>query len=154
MIKTRTFIVGQAELFREGLRKILSGSEFEIAGEAHNIDELIRALRNDGGPKMIVLADAQRSRHRLEHLRSELPAALFVALLDRICLQTLVIFLAAGIHGCVLTRVSTGVLLQSLRLVLLGERVYPSELSLFLCNAPRFHPSPLAGCEVARLVRS
>ena len=52
MAVTLTFLVGRNKLFREGLKSLLSGSQFEVVGEADDVSQA-RAPLGDRTPSVV-----------------------------------------------------------------------------------------------------
>lgn len=135
--KTRTFLVGRNKLFREGLKSLLSGSQFEVVGEADDVGQTHSNIREDEMPEVILLdfsAEPEHAADDLAHLRTVLSEAQIVVLTETLCSQTLAACLAAGAHGYLIKDISVDALLQSLRLVMLGEKVFPTHLAALLVN--------------------
>ncbi|MFQ5971597.1 MAG: LuxR C-terminal-related transcriptional regulator [Alphaproteobacteria bacterium] len=135
--KTRTFLVGRNKLFREGLKSLLSGSQFEVVGEADDVGQTHSKIREDEMPEVVLLdfsAEPEHAADDLAHLRTVLSEAQIVVLTETLCSQTLAACLAAGAHGYLIKDISVDALLQSLRLVMLGEKVFPTHLAALLVN--------------------
>lgn len=136
MTVTHTFLVGRNRLFREGLKSLLSGSQFEVVGEA---DDVGNAQPELGGrtPSVVLVdfsAELEHAADDLTHLRQILPDAKIVVLTETLCSHTLAACLGAGAHGYLIKDISVDALLQSLRLVMLGEKVFPTHLAALLVN--------------------
>ena len=136
MTATLAFLVGRNKLFREGLKRLLSGSQFEVVGEA---DDVRQADAPFGGetPDVVLLDFSTKPEHAvndLTHLRGILPETKIVVLTETLCSQTLAACLGAGAHAYLIKDISVDALLQSLRLVILGERVFPTQLAALLVS--------------------
>ncbi len=132
----QTFLVGRNKLFRAGLKSLLSGSQFEVLGEASDVGE-VRAQMGDRTPDVVLVdfsAELDHAVDDLKHLRGTLPDTKIVVLTETMSAQTLAACLGAGAHGYLIKDISVGALLQSLRLVLLGEKVFPTHLAALLVN--------------------
>lgn len=137
MTTTRTFLVGRNKLFREGLKSLLNGSQFEVVGEADDVGQTHSRLNKDAKPDIILLdfsAEPEHASDDLAHLRQVLPNAHVVVLTETLDSQTLAACLAAGAHGYLIKDISVDALLQSIRLVMLGEKVFPTHLAALLVN--------------------
>ena len=133
----KTFLVGRNKLFREGLKSLLVGSQFDVVGEADDVGQTQSRVSEDAIPDIILLdfsAEPEHAADDLAHLRSILPTAQIVVLTENLCSQTLAACLAAGAHGYLIKDISVDALLQSLRLVMLGEKVFPTHLAALLVN--------------------
>ncbi len=128
-------VVERNRLFREGLKRIFEGSPFEVRREAGNFDEIL-GTPNDEIPPDLVLTDlAENGANFVEQistLRSRLPGLRIVVLTDRISNASLATALDAGVDGYLLKDMSADALQQSLRLVMLGEKVFPTGLAHLL----------------------
>ncbi len=136
MTVTPTFLVGRNKLFREGLKSLLSGSQFEVVGEADDVGQTHVAL-GDKSPTIVLLdfsAEPEHAADDLTHLRNLLPDAKIVVLTETLYSETLASCLGAGAHGYLTKDISVDALLQSLKLVMLGEKVLPTHLAALLIN--------------------
>ena len=136
MAVTLTFLVGRNKLFREGLKSLLSGSQFEVVGEADDVSQA-RAPLGDRTPSVVILDFSAELEHAVDdvtHLRGILPEVKIVVLVEALSSQTLAACLGAGAHGFLIKDISVDALLQSLRLVMLGEKVFPTHLAALLVN--------------------
>ena len=136
MTVTPTFLVGRNKLFREGLKSLLSGTQFEVVAEADDVGQA-QPPQEDQAPGVILLdfsAEPEHAADDLTHLREILPDARIVVLTETLCSQTLAACLGAGAHGYLIKDISVEALLQSLRLVMLGEKVFPTHLAALLVN--------------------
>jgi two-component system nitrate/nitrite response regulator NarL len=137
MAAIKTFLVGKQKLFREGLKSLLTGSQFEVVGEADDVGQTSTGLSPDASPDVVLLdlsAEPEHATEDLAHLHSVLPNAQIVVLAETLSSQTLAACLAAGAHGYLIKDISVDALLQSLRLVMLGEKVFPTHLAALLVN--------------------
>ncbi len=133
-VNTPTFLVGRNKLFREGLKSLLIGSQFEVVGEADDVGQTHAAL-GDKSPTIVLLdfsAEPEHAAEDLAHLRNLLPDAKIVVLTESLDSQTLAACLGAGAHGYLIKDISVDALLQSLKLVMLGEKVFPTHLAALL----------------------
>ena len=147
MAAIKTFLVGKQKLFREGLKSLLTGSQFEVVGEADDVGQTSTGLSPDASPDVVLLdlsAEPEHATEDLAHLHSVLPNAQIVVLAETLSSQTLAACLAAGAHGYLIKDISVDALLQSLRLVMLGEKVFPTHLAALLVNG-------MAGIEPIRI---
>ncbi|MEE8250825.1 MAG: response regulator transcription factor [Gemmatimonadales bacterium] len=136
MAVTLTFLVGRNKLFREGLKSLLSGSQFEVVGEADDVSQA-RAPLGDQTPSVVLLDFSAELEHAVDdvtHLRGILPEVKIVILVEALSSQSLAACLGAGAHGYLIKDISVDALLQSLRLVMLGEKVFPTHLAALLVN--------------------
>lgn len=131
-----TFLVGRNKLFQDGLKSLLSGSQFEVVGEAVDVRQADAPLGGEA-PDVVLLdfsAESERTVDDVTHLREILPETKIVVLTETLSSQTLAACLGAGAHAYLIKDISVDALLQSLRLVMLGERVFLTQLAALLVN--------------------
>lgn len=142
-------LIDESRLFREGLRRIFEGSPFRIDYEAASFEEVERrtAELESVTPALLVVDSrhcGQTLLEQLNWLRQLLPQPRLVMLTDQMKLNRLAIALSAGADGYLLKDLSGDALLQSLQLVLLGEKVFPTDLATLLVNNRIVSASDLA----------
>jgi len=128
-------VVERNRLFREGLKRIFDGSPFEVRREASNFDEVLGASSEETPPNLVLTDLAENGVNFVEQistLRSRQPNLKVVVLTDRISNASLATALDAGVDGYLLKDMSADALQQSLRLVMLGEKVFPTGLAHLL----------------------
>lgn len=134
-------LIDESRLFREGLRRICEDWPFQIGLEASSFAD----LECDGmsgeapapKPDLVLIdtpQDGRALREELVRVREQFPDARLVVLTDHMKLDRLAIAMAAGVDGYLLKNLSGAALLQSLRLVLQGEKVFPTLLAELLVN--------------------
>jgi two-component system nitrate/nitrite response regulator NarL len=136
MTSESVFLIDASRLFREGLRRIFADSTFVVAHESFSIEDalpLIESLRPS-----LVLVDIPDSgdvlSERIGQIRAAAPRARIVVLTDTVRVNRLTEALAAGVDGYLAKNMSAEALYQSLRLVLLGEKVLPTDLAQLLAD--------------------
>ena len=130
-----TLLFGRNKLFREGLKSLLKGSQFNVVGEADDVGMM--DLAEDLELGLILIDLSSNPVHIVEdlhHLASVFPDAPVVILNDNLCSNTLASCLAAGAAGYLMKDISLDALLISLQLVVLGEKVFPTHLAALLVN--------------------
>jgi len=128
-------VVERNRLFREGLKRIFEGSPFEVRREAGNFDEVLGAPSDETPPDLVLTDLADNGANFVEQistLRSRQAGLRIVVLTDRISNASLATALDAGVDGYLLKDMSADALQQSLRLVMLGEKVFPTGLAHLL----------------------
>jgi two-component system, NarL family, nitrate/nitrite response regulator NarL len=146
-----TIVISRNQLFREGLRGLLSKSSFEVVWTGADAAGAGTTLKDR--PPMLglvgVSGDQGNGADILRRLRLAHPECRAVALASRSSHAHFTACLAAGADGYLLTEVSPDVLLDSLRLVMLGEKVFPSVLATWLleqrCPAPQAASGVMVG---------
>lgn len=125
-----TVIVHPDRLFREGLGRLFHESPFEVAGQAASLSdamELIQTLSPD-----LVLLEWQDRRDALTSLaalRKALPQTPMLVLTSDVSEDRLAVALDHGMDGFLSIGLSRTALLASLKLAMLGEKVFPSQLA-------------------------
>jgi two-component system, NarL family, nitrate/nitrite response regulator NarL len=130
----RTCLVGQSKLFRAGLSLILRDTAFAVSEEAVSLGK----VRQDQAERGMILVhkpdDIHEISKEIEELKS-LPRAPFIVLLaSDIEPDQLAASFACGVDGYLLEEISPEALLESLQLVTLGEKVFPSQLAVLMCG--------------------
>lgn len=131
MEKTSIFLVSRSELFREALKSVLRDSQFEVVGTADDVDRTESNIK-EKTPQVVLLDLSSGPEYvsvDLKHLRSVMPDARIVVLTEALDSETLAACLAAGADGYLIQDISADALLQSLSLVMLGEKVFPTQLA-------------------------
>ena len=102
MENVSTFLIDANKLFREGLKRLLEDSPFQIMAEAGNMREGI-AIAEQGGRAKLVLLDlatgTEEEADALRRLRQLLPEARIVVLTSDLCTRRLSSALEAGADG-------------------------------------------------------
>jgi two-component system, NarL family, nitrate/nitrite response regulator NarL len=136
VINESIFVIDSSRLFREGLRRIFSDSSFEVVHEAFSIEDALPFI--ESLQPALVLADLPDGGEALtaavNKIRAAAPSARIVVLTETIRVSRLADALSAGVDGYLLKNMSGDALQQSLRLVLLGEKVFPTDLAHLLTN--------------------
>jgi len=128
---TIVWLVDAHPLLRSGLRAQLDGKGFEVAAEAGSIDEIARNGVNGPAPNLIIL-DFSLGSTALASLKSSQPQARTVVFAESAEISHLADMFGAGADGYLLKSISAPALIESLKLVALGEKVFPSTITDFL----------------------
>ncbi|MFM9864668.1 MAG: LuxR C-terminal-related transcriptional regulator [Micropepsaceae bacterium] len=129
--QTVVWLVDAHPLLRSGLRSQLDGKGFQIAAEAATVDEITLSAANSPAPNIIILDFAQGA-DAVAVLKSAQPQARTVVFAESAELSHLADMFSAGADGYLLKSITPSALIESLRLVALGEKVFPSMLTDFL----------------------
>ncbi|MBB6249500.1 LuxR C-terminal-related transcriptional regulator [Nitrospirillum iridis] len=149
-------VIDPSTLFRQGLRQLLP-QDFRVVSEARDVDGVRTELNNptpndtslaqpSGKGIALVLfdvTDAGELRTAASQLHSLFPEARLVYLTNGFDAPRLRMALEAGIDGYLTKDRSSNALIQSLHLVMLGEKVFPSDLALLLTQ--QSHPGVGSG---------
>lgn len=136
MIGDTVLLIDANQLFCAGLQRILSDASFEVVHQAFSIEAALPFIQSL--QPSLVIADLPDSSEAwtsgLGRIRAAAPRGRIVILTDIIRLDRLAAGLSAGIDGYLLKNMSADALPQWLRLVLLGEKVFPTDLAHMLTN--------------------
>jgi two-component system, NarL family, nitrate/nitrite response regulator NarL len=136
MASDSVFLIDASRLFREGLRRIFSDSSFTVVHEAFSVEDALPFIETL--QPSLVLVDVPEGGEALTGgigaIRAAAPAARIVVLTETIRVNRLADALSVGVDGYLLKNMSADALHQSLRLVLLGEKVFPTDLAHLLTN--------------------
>ena len=126
-----TVLITRNNLVREGLRRILEEYAFEVIEAFDSSTSLLDQFQGNISPQLVVMDDGGSDvlQADIEDLHGLLPGARIVVLADKFCFDAMVAAFQAGVDGYVVKEIDCEPLLQSLRLVALGEKVMPSELA-------------------------
>jgi two-component system nitrate/nitrite response regulator NarL len=129
-------LIDASRLFREGLRRILSSSSLAAVHEACSVQDALPSIESLQPALVIVnFPDAGESqREAIGQIRAAAPRTRIVVLTETIRVNRLSEALSAGADGYLLKNISADALHQSLQLVLLGEKVFPTDLANLLTN--------------------
>jgi two-component system, NarL family, nitrate/nitrite response regulator NarL len=129
-------LIDASRLFREGLRRILSSSSLAAVHEACSVQDALPSIESLQPALVIVnFPDAGESqREAIGQIRAAAPRTRIVVLTETIRVNRLSEALSAGADGYLLKNISADALHQSLQLVLLGEKVFPTDLAHLLTN--------------------
>ena len=131
MDSTVVWLVDAHPLLRSGLRAQLDGKGFHVAAEAGSIDEISRNGSDGPAPNLIIL-DFSLGSAALISLKSTHPQARTVVFAESAEIAHLADMFGAGADGYLLKSISAPALIESLKLVALGEKVFPSTITDFL----------------------
>lgn len=125
------WLVDAQPLLRAGLRSQLDGKGFQVAVEAATIEEATQ-LSGRGAVAHLIIVDFGMGGGAVAKLKIAQPQARIVVLAESAELSYLAEMFGAGADGFILKSISANALIESLKLVLLGEKVFPSILTNFL----------------------
>ena len=132
-----TVLVGSKTLMRESLKALLADTPIHIVAEAQRVLDVPVAVPAEQQPELILVDFSEFSDQAIEELRAlreTMPKVRIVLLTDVLESQQLASSLAAGVDGYLMKEISTEALLKSLQLVMLGEKVFPTDLATLLIN--------------------
>jgi two-component system nitrate/nitrite response regulator NarL len=151
---TAVWIFDPHPIVRAGIRSQLAGSGFVVAAEAaHPADAAAR--QETCTPPRLVILDASFGTAAIADIKRRYADAQVVVFAENAEISSLSAAFEAGADGYMLKSISAPALLDSLRLVLHGEKVFPSTLTCFL-SAYRRAPADMPGgdCRVGNVLLS
>ncbi|PWC36776.1 response regulator transcription factor [Azospirillum sp. TSO22-1] len=137
MDTVNVFLTDTNKLFREGMKRLFDSSLFTVVGEAGSVQEAATALADAPIHPDLVLIDPTGGAEDLERvkaLRAEHPQLRIVILTGALDTRLLSASLSAGADGYLMKDIACEALMQSLRLVMMGEKVFPTHLAALLVS--------------------
>ncbi|UEM24449.1 response regulator transcription factor (plasmid) [Skermanella mucosa] len=142
MTTSRTILIEPNRLFRQGLKHLLCGTCFEAGAEFSTVELALSAGEAAEVPGLVITGQPVAIEADLQQLRAAYPTARIVVLADDLSVDVLRAAMGAGADGFLSKNVSPEALIQSLQLVMLGEKVFPTNLASMLLDISSA-PSPL-----------
>jgi two-component system nitrate/nitrite response regulator NarL len=133
-----TILVDRDNLFREGLRRILSTTAFRVTKVLAAMEDIpLHSLRSSRPTLFLIAMDDgyAATTAAVGRLKAESPTARIVILSDRCELDDALAVLRAGANGYLLKQLSCDALIKALDLVMLGVTVLPTTLNRALPTA-------------------
>lgn len=132
MDAVRIYLVGGSKLFRHGLRSYLGGDGLSVVGEIDDYLDLAAALDGKEAPDMVLYAkpgsDADPAE-AVEAIRDDLPDVPVLVMAETLVAAEFNACLNVGVSGYLLSDISRDALQHSIRLMILGEKVFATELA-------------------------
>ena len=142
MTASRTLLIETNRLFRDGLKHLLNGTRFEVGAEFNTVDLALAAAETAETPDLVISGQAVTDEADLRALREAFPTARIVVLADDLSVEALRVAMGSGAEGFLIKTVSPEALIQSLQLIMLGEKVFPTNFASMLLELNNT-PSPL-----------
>lgn len=142
--RPRTYLMDPSQLSREGWRQMLRSTPFELRGDGGSLTVLEEDVQRGEAPELVLLdvpSDGEEVGATVTAVRELLPDSRIVVLAVDDRPEVFTSAFAAGADGFVSKDTSFEALLESLRLVCLGERVYPTELISAALRTARGQPT-------------
>lgn len=144
--KIEVSLFGRNEIAREGLRRILIAENFDIIRSTvdHAALEPNDEPSSSDQPHIIIVDESPGGEAiaQCRQLSERFPRARLVLLADDYEFDEVALAFGSGIDGYIVKKISCEPLIESLKLVALGEKVLPSQLAQNLVGAyPRFETS-------------
>ena len=129
-------VVDPNDLFREGLRRILSDAGFRVVSAASILEDSLRHHLDQVPPQLLLLnaADHYVTVAEVRHFKQKYRDTPVVVLSDQFNLDLIIGTLQAGATGLVLKRIDHKTFVKSLHLVMLGHSVFSSPVLNLLCK--------------------
>jgi two-component system nitrate/nitrite response regulator NarL len=124
------WLIDAHPLMRAGLKAQLDGKGFAIVAEGGSLAEVCD--KSASGLPHLVVVDLSLGLSVLGEVKASQPDARVVVLAEHAELAHLVDAFGAGADGYLLKSISTDALVESLRLVALGEKVFPGIVTNYL----------------------
>lgn len=125
-------LLSRNEIAREGLRRILLSDQFDVRSSATDVASLTGPTATaENRPHIIIIDDAPGSDPigSCRELGERYPNARLVLLADDYEFDEVALAFGCGIDGYIVKEISCEPLIESLKLVALGEKVLPSQLA-------------------------
>jgi two-component system nitrate/nitrite response regulator NarL len=135
MTTTRTILIEANRLFRQGLKHLLADTRFAVEAEFSAMEQAVDGAVTSG---LVIIGEAGN----LEQLQAAYPEARIVVLASDFAVDALRDAMNAGADGYLMKDVSPEALIQSLELVMMGEKVFPTNLASMLLSLDSM-PSPM-----------
>ena len=135
-------LLSSNRILREGLRHILTGHNFRVACATSDPGAICLGHRHEQPvPRIIMIDDASVAEGDglCAALRRQHPDVRLVILADLFDFDAVVSYFREGVDGYLVKEISSEPLIGALRLVALGEKVFPSELAISMGE----HPCPM-----------
>lgn len=142
-----TYLVGQSKLFQAALTKLLVGTVFEVAAVTASLLDVPLAAANGSGSMLLVQKPDKIADYfvAIESLKSREGAVRIVLMARTLDASEIASSFACGVDGYLLEEISPAALIESLNLVALGEKVFPSQLVTLLAEADWCNGKPALG---------
>jgi two-component system, NarL family, nitrate/nitrite response regulator NarL len=138
MTSSRTILIEPNRLFRQGLKHLLAGTRFEVEVEFSTMEQAVDGAVASG---LVIIGEVSKEPGDLHRLRDAYPDARIVVLAIDLTVDALRDAMNTGADGFLMKDVSPEALIQSLELIMMGEKVYPTNLAAMLLDL-NSAPSP------------
>jgi two-component system nitrate/nitrite response regulator NarL len=131
---SRTVLIEANRLFREGLKHLLTGTRFEVGAEFNTVELALASGETEVTPELVISGQPVKDETDLRAIREAFPTARIVVLADDLSVDVLRAAMCGGADGFLIKNVSPEALIQSLQLIMLGEKVFPTNLASMLLD--------------------
>ncbi|HYG87196.1 MAG TPA: response regulator transcription factor [Azospirillum sp.] len=129
-------LIDTNNLFRQGLKALFTDQGFQITKEASSLNTAL-AIVSEPDPPQLILVDPVglgESAGVVQALKAACPDARLVLLTGKLDSGVMAKSIQAGADGFLMKDISIEALAQSLRLVMIGEKVFPTHLAALLIS--------------------
>ncbi|MGF7172938.1 two-component system nitrate/nitrite response regulator NarL [Azospirillum doebereinerae] len=120
------------------MKRLFEGTPFTVVGEAGNLREGLSAVNaGEAAPHMILVdlpSGVDEDVEAMRNVREQHPEIKTVILTTDLDTRRLSAALGAGAGGYLLKDIACEALMQSLKLVMMGEKVFPTHLAALLVS--------------------
>lgn len=130
-------LMGGSNLFRHGLRSYLDSDSFEIAGELDSSADFEQSMQEAETPDLVLYVcphGEEDPAAGVRSIRDSLPDTHVLVMAESLVAEEFSACLGAGVSGYLLSDISKDALLHSIQLILLGEKVFATELAKLWMN--------------------
>jgi two-component system, NarL family, nitrate/nitrite response regulator NarL len=134
---TEILLVDSTRLFRDALTHLLAESALKLVHDVTDFQGALARLQTDPPPRLVLLDSYEQGVpdvEKIERVRRSMPSSKVVVLAQDLNFAKLVQALGAGADGYLLKDMSAEGFIQSLSLVLTGEKVFPSQIAQLLVD--------------------
>jgi len=147
MAEARLILASESGLFREGLKRVLSGRKLAIVAEVASLNEALTVLKSLKKGADLVVWDQQPKEltgqfAALRRISDDFPGTKVVILADRMEAEDADRAAQAGASGLLPKNISAAGLCLSLELIALGENLFTAPASLWRHAPPPLTDSP------------
>jgi two-component system, NarL family, nitrate/nitrite response regulator NarL len=127
-------MLGKNEIAREGLRKILSSEQFHIRDSVPDVTMLVTSMKNmaSASDAHVIVIDNNDNNDGLAACRKLVTLKLdarLALLSDHYVFEDVAEAFQVGVDAVIIKEISCEPLIESIKLVALGEKVFPSQLA-------------------------
>jgi two-component system nitrate/nitrite response regulator NarL len=142
MTASRTILIESNQLFRQGLKHLLADTRFAVDVEFGTMDQALANADTATTSGLVIMGQSAKEPNDLSLLRDAYPNARIVVLASDLSVDVLRDAMTCGADGFLMKDVSPEALIQSLQLIMLGEKVFPTNLAAMLLDM-NSTPSPV-----------
>jgi two-component system, NarL family, nitrate/nitrite response regulator NarL len=142
MTSSRTILIESNQLFRQGLKHLLADTRFAVDVEFGTMDQALATAETATTSGLVIMGQSAKEPGDLSLLRDAYPDAHIVVLASDLSVDVLRDAMTCGVDGFLMKDVSPEALIQSLQLIMLGEKVFPTNLAAMLLDM-NSAPSPV-----------